>query len=523
MLGRPNASLIRSCALSVAAVLSGCAGTGSTPAPTLPLTPAAAREIAPQTRQLIDRITWGMNDSAVQALQAHGRQWYLEQQLHPSSDLLPEAVQAQMAALSADSRPLVQRIAELDQLRRASAAMGDEQQKKASRAAYQQQLNRLARNAAARSVLRDLYSPNQLQQQMTWFWLNHFSIYQGKDNLRALVGDYEDNAIRPHALGKFRDLLTAVVQHPAMLRYLDNDRNAAGHLNENFARELMELHTLGVAGGYSQQDVQELARMLTGVGINFSEQTPAVRPALQDQYVRRDGFEFNPNRHDYGPKQFLGKPVSARGLGELEQAIDRLCRSPATARFVSRKIALFLVGEDPAPALVERMASAFRASDGDIAAVLKTLFASPEFMQSLGRSFKDPMHYVLASVRLAYDNQPIANPAPVLQWLNRLGEPLYGRLTPDGYPLAGSAWNGSGQMITRFEIARDIGAGNAGLFKPESLQQPTGDPFPRLSTAAFPVSLQDGLSQATRSALKQAASPKEWNALLLSSPELMYR
>jgi len=196
-----------------------------------------------------------------------------------------------------------------------------------------------------------------LQEQMTWFWMNHFNVHQGKSNLRVLVSDYEEQAIRPHALGKFRDLLAATLHHPAMIRYLDNEQNAANRINENYAREIMELHTLGVDGGYTQNDVQQLARILTGVGVNLGDKTPDVRRDKQSQYVRKGLFEFNPNRHDYGDKVFLGQTVKGRGLAEVDEALDRLSRSPATARYVSRKLAIYFVADEPPPQLVERMAA----------------------------------------------------------------------------------------------------------------------------------------------------------------------
>src|SRR5262249_27462869 len=150
---------------------------------------------------------------------------------------------------------------------------------------YQQELGRLAREAATRSMLRALYSPWQLREQMTWFWMNHFSVFGGKAEVRALVADYEEHAIRPYALGRFRDLLGATARHPAMLRYLDNAQNARARLNENYARELMELHTLGVDGGYKQADVQELARVLTGHGVNLLGEVRNIRPAMRGDYV----------------------------------------------------------------------------------------------------------------------------------------------------------------------------------------------------------------------------------------------
>ena len=157
-----------------------------------------------------------------------------------------------------------------------------------------------------RALWRALYSPNQLQDQMTWFWMNHFSVDSEKGDVGIFLSQYEDRAIRPHALGKFRDLLAATMRSPSMLIYLDNTQNVAGKINENYARELMELHTLGVDGGYSQNDVQELARILTGLGLGNSLEPPKVKTALRGQVVQQGYFLFNPARHDYGTKVFLG-------------------------------------------------------------------------------------------------------------------------------------------------------------------------------------------------------------------------
>ncbi len=225
---------------------------------------------------------------------------------------------------------------------------------------------------------------------MTWFWSNHFSVFGGKADLRAAVGDFEERAIRAHALGRFRDLLGAAARHPAMLRYLDNERNAAGRLNENFARELLELHTLGVDGGYAQADVQELARVLSGVGIAYQQGEPPMRTALRARYVREGAFEFNPARHDFGDKRVLGRTIAGRGLDELEEVLDLLAAHPSTARHVARRLAQFMVSDTPGDALVARLADAFSSSGGDVPAVLRVLFASPEFHASLGGKFKDP-------------------------------------------------------------------------------------------------------------------------------------
>jgi hypothetical protein len=173
------------------------------------------------------------------------------------------------------------------------------------------------------------------------------------------------------------------------------------------------------------------------------------------------------------------------------------------------------------------MARTFTQTDGDIAAVLRTMFTAPEFAASLGRKFKDPVHYVISSIRLAYDGKVIVNATPAINWFNRMGEPLYGRQTPDGYPMIESAWASPGQMATRFEIAKSLGSGSAGLFRPEAKapdEKPADRPaFPQLSNALYYEFLQKGLGQQTRQALDQATSPQEWNTFFLSSPEMMNR
>ncbi len=510
--------------LAVAVLLGACAGR----VPQGPPPKVAAADEATRLRWL-DRVTWGANASSEAQLERQGLPTWLQGQLHPRPAPLPPAAQAQIDAMTISRTPMAQLAADLEQQLRAADALPDEDQKKDARKAYQQQLGQLEREAQQRFMLRALYSPNQLQEQMTWFWMNHFNVNGRKNNLRALVGDYEETAIRPHALGRFRDLLRATAHHPAMLVYLDNAQNAVNRINENYARELMELHTLGVGSGYSQADVQELARVLTGVGVRVRRPDapePRIRPELQADYVQQGLFEFNPNRHDYGPKTFLGRPMTQRGLAEADEALDRLARAPATAHFISTQLAEYFVADDPSPALVARMAETYERSEGNIAAVLQTMFESPEFSASLGHQFRDPVHYVLADVRLAYDGRVVANVNPMLNWINRMGEPLYGHETPDGYPLKQEAWASAGQMTTRFEIARAIGANGAVLFRaPDAdgaapLEKPA---FPQLADSRTVQASLPGLSPDTRDALSQARSPQDWNTFLLASPELMHR
>ncbi len=470
----------------------------------------------------INRITWGVNASTMQHVNEIGLQRYVDEQF-AASQPLPAPIMAQINAMTISQQPMLQLVQDMEQRNKDAAAIKEDDVKKAAQQAYQTEMSRLAREAATRTLLRATYSPNQLQEQMVAFWMNHFNIHQGKHNIRAMIGDFEENAIRPHALGKFRTLLAATVFHPAMIRYLDNEQNAANRVNENYAREVMELHTLGVGSGYSQRDVQELARILTGVGINLGTTMPNVKKELAAQYVRNGLFEFNPNRHDYGDKVFLGAPVKGRGLVEVNEAIDRLSQSPATARFISKKLALYFVSDDPSKVLIDRMAATFTTSNGDIAATVRTMLVSNEFNASLGKKFKTPTQYVVSAVRLAYDDKPILNAGPMHNWLNRMGQPLFGRQTPDGYPLAESAWASPGQMTTRFEIAKAIGSGSAGLFKTDGPQPIEKAAFPQLANALYYAQLQQTLSATSKNALEQAGSPQEWNMLLMSSPEMMYR
>ena len=457
---------------------------------------------------LLNRVTWGANPSSARELARMGPASYLEAQLRPAQEAaLPPEVQAQVDAMTITQRPVDELAKEMESRRKGLDLLRSDEEKKAAQQAYQQELTRLGREAAARMLLRALYSPWQLREQMTWFWMNHFNVFQYKANLRVLVADYEERAIRPHALGRFRELLGATARHPAMLIYLDNAQNAANRINENYARELMELHTLGVDGGYTQRDVQELARILTGFSVNFDREMP----------------KFIPGRHDYGDKLLLGRTIRGRGAAEVDEALDLLARHPATARFICRKLALFFVSDDPSEVLVERLASTFRSSDGDIAAVLRELFASAEFRASLGTKFKDPVHYVVSAVRLAYDDKAILNAGPMINWLGRMGEPLYARPTPDGFALTRTEWASAGQMATRFEIARTLGYGAAGLFRAEGPQPAERPAFPQLANALYYESMQKTLAEPTRSALDNATSPQEWNMLLLASPEFMNR
>ncbi len=313
---------------------------------------------------------------------------------------------------------------------------------------------------------RAVESPRQLQEVMVDFWYNHFNVFAAKGLDHLWVGAYEEQAIRPYALGRFRDLLGATAHHPAMLFYLDNWQNTAPNspgvrgkqqgLNENYARELMELHTLGVDGGYTQEDVIALARILTGWGLG--------RPRGRD--INKGGFFFDPKRHDFSDKVFLGQTIHGSGVAEGEEALDILARNPATARHISFELAQYFVADEPPSALVERLRKRFLDTDGDIRAVLDTLFHSPEFWDQkyYGNKFKTPYQYVVSAVRAT--DMKVVNVRPLYGMLMQLGMPLYGCLTPDGYKNTRDAWLNPDAMTRRIGFATALASGRLPLGQP---------------------------------------------------------
>lgn len=471
--------------------------------------------------QWLNRITWGANDASLAELARLGRKTYLDKQLHPDQHArLPPAIAADIDAMQISQKSMLPLSEEAEQLRKLSDQVPESDRQNA-RKNHQQFLNELSHETAQRFMLRAVYSPNQLQEQLTWFWFNHFSVNDRKNDIRALVGDYEENAIRPHVLGRFRDLLAATVYHPAMLIYLDNEKNALGHVNENYARELMELHTLGVDGGYSQQDVQELARVLTGLGVQRNQQQHfrAGHNSHRENHIVNIGdmVVFNARKHDANDKQFLGEAIHSQGKAEIDEVINRLSHHPATAHFISRKLAMYFLEDEPSPAVVDRMATTFLARDGDISATLRTLFTSEEFNQSLDKKFKDPVHYVVSALRFTYADNAIQHVMPAVNALEKLGEPLYAHPTPDGYSLVQTNWASPGQMTMRFEVAHNLGSQNLSVADSEK------DKFtlPLLKESAVSKIYVAHMSLTTQQALLQTHSSQEWNSLFFSAPEFM--
>jgi uncharacterized protein (DUF1800 family) len=322
-------------------------------------------------------------------------------------------------------------------------------------------------------LLRDVYSDRQLEAVMTDFWLNHFNVYLRKNQQEPFqIVAYERDTIRPHALGKFEDLLVATAESPAMLNYLDNWRSIGPDspaamrarrvrelrpdaklpqggnegLNENYGRELMELHTVGVNGGYTQADVTQVAKVFTGWTID--------KP-----YQGTGGFVFEERRHEPGPKVVMGKTIAENGMNEGLEVLHMLASSPATARFLSTKLAVRFVSDTPPPALVDKMTQAYLSSGGDIKTVLRTMFKAPEFWspESYRAKVKTPLEFVVSAARAS--DLEIANAQPLVQALDRLGMPLYGMVTPNGYSWKSEAWVNTGALVSRMNLALALSGG----------------------------------------------------------------
>jgi uncharacterized protein (DUF1800 family) len=316
-------------------------------------------------------------------------------------------------------------------------------------------------------IMRAVYSQRQLLEVMTDFWINHFNVFIFKDRCPYYTTAYERDVIRAHAMGKFYDLLLATAQSPAMLMYLDNwlsvgphapaGKNGQNGLNENYGREVMELHTLGVDGGYSQSDVTELARVLTGWTI--------AQPDDGGQFL------FDPKRHEPGMKTVLGHQFYESGSDEGVRALDMLAHSPATAHFISKCLATRFVSDDPPEPLVERMAATFQSSDGDIREVLRTMFHSPEFWspKAYRSKLKTPLEFVVSAVRAS--GTTVVAPDAMLAALNQMGMPPYGMLVPTGYSMKRQTWETEGDVLARINFATALAQGKLGglQFDPANL------------------------------------------------------
>jgi uncharacterized protein (DUF1800 family) len=312
---------------------------------------------------------------------------------------------------------------------------------------------------ASAKVLRAVYSDRQLEEILVDFWFNHFNVFAGKGRTALYLADYEQSAIRPHVFGHFRELLEATAKSPAMLFYLDNFQSVAPGsmplrrngqtmprgLNENYARELLELHTLGVDGGYTQDDVINVARAFTGWTID----------------PRQGAFRFAPARHDRGEKTFLGKTIRAGGgIDDGEHVLDILAAHPATARHIATKLARRFVSDDPPPELVARAAKRFLDTHGDLREVVRTLVTSPEFFAASAHraKLKTPLEFVASAIRSA--GVEVAAAAPILRELQQMGMAPYMCQPPTGYADTADAWASSGALVERINFATRMANGN---------------------------------------------------------------
>jgi len=431
----------------------------------------------------LNRLAFGPRPGDVDAVMKTGVDTWIAQQLHPEG--IPDrSVEARVAALptmTLSNAQIVKTYYEpvLMARKKANAEAKDgDVDKKDIRREYMrdvppnQRPQVVMNDLLAQRIVRAAESDRQLNEVMVDFWMNHFNVFSGKGIDRFLLTSYERDVIRPHIWGRFEDLLMATAKSPAMLFYLDNARSSAaaenrpvmrqrgfggrfngqlgkqGGLNENYAREIMELHTLGVDGGYSQKDVTELARVLTGWTITRE----------------RDGgegaaFVFRPQVHDARSKSVLGIRFPAGGgIEEGERMIHLLAHHPATAHHIAYKLCQRLVADEPPPALVDRVAKKFLATDGDLRQTVKAVIESPEFWDpaSYRAKVKSPFEYAISAVRAV--NAQISDPMPIARALQQIGEPLYGAQPPTGYSDKADAWINTGALMSRLNFALALAA-----------------------------------------------------------------
>jgi uncharacterized protein (DUF1800 family) len=466
---------------------------------------------------LVNRLSFGPKPGDIEAVRAMGVESYIQQQLNPESikeaDSVSsfvhnsDALRLSAPELFQDYGPNAEKVAKSSAM--ATTIVYDRRQRARGKRNIQESV---VRDLMEAKLLRAVESPRQLQEVMSDFWFNHFNVCYTKGLDRIWTAAYEQQAIRPYALGKFRDLVYATCHHPAMLFYLDNWQNSApgsngakgsqAGLNENYARELMELHTLGVDGGYTQKDVTELARILTGLGIGKQDAKGMERGT-------GNGCVFDASRHDFGTKTLLGHTIRGTGESEIDEALRILLKHPSTAKHLSFQLAQYFVADKPPASLVGKMTATWMQTDGDIKSVLTTMLRSPEFWSADSESskFKSPFRYVVSTLRAA-DARPgqyyFAN-----EFLKGQGMPLYSCLTPDGYKNTREAWVNPDTLLKRITFATTIASGGIPEASPYAIE------YRRLG-----ATLGNQFSSQTVRTIMKAPDILR-SALILGSPEFM--
>jgi uncharacterized protein (DUF1800 family) len=493
---------------------------------------------------VLERTGFGPRPGDVERVRSLGIQRYLDEQLRPERiDDAPVAARlAGLTTIGLSSRQIAEQY-EIPQLearrqKKQDAKDGDSAAADARQPpdAMQLRVNSVMVELASQKLLRAVYSERQLQEVLTDFWFNHFNVDARKGADRFLLTEYERETIRPHVLGRFRDLLGATAKSPAMLFYLDNwmsadpngphlpDRAARPRfargafggrvlmppapmaqeqpaaraprgLNENYGRELMELHTLGVDGGYTQKDVTEVARALTGWTI--------------DKPRAGGGFIFNQRLHDPGQKVVLGHVIKAGG-GESdgEQVLDILAAHPSTAMFIATKLARRFVSDTPPPALIERAAKRFRETGGDLREVTRTILTSPEFLSpdAYRAKVKTPFEFIVSALRAT--GADVQDARPLVREVQQLGMPLYMCQPPTGYKDTGEAWVNTGALVGRMNLALRLASGQVKGTRVDG---------------AIAVTLPGDVSETTRSTIARATDAPKTMALTLGAPEFQRR
>jgi uncharacterized protein (DUF1800 family) len=513
-----------------------------------------------QIVHVLNRLGYGPKPGDLDAVRRLGVLEFIERQLQP--ERIPDGALSERLAglrtLGLDTSVLLEKYEvpreakrEIQKKRAEMENASEQDQQRARRefmAKYRDQMDGTPRQVIeelqAAKVLRAVYSERQLDEVLVDFWLNHFNVFANKGPVKFLASEYEREVIRPRAWGRFEDLLKATAQSPAMLFYLDNwlsaDPNAAPRergrrmrrrpemmaregeapppgrkrgLNENYAREIMELHTLGVDGGYTQKDVTEVARCFTGWTIQGLRQG-------------EPEFTFESRIHDKKDKLVLGRTIKAGGREEGEAVIHLLATHPSTARFISYKLARRFVADEPPAALVERAAETFRKTDGDIRSVVRVIVTSPEFLGPEYRAakVKTPFEFAASAVRAA--GADVKDARDLSRRIGQMGMPLYLQQPPTGYKDTADAWVSTSGLLARLNLALDLAAGRVrGVTLDKAALGSPGDPQAAADALAARL-VPAGLSPATRQTLageSAGADPTRIAGLILGSPEFQRR